>query len=97
MRSDTFFSAAIRWMSRKALSWMASRRRLISSSPQKKLEKSCTHSKYETITPPELAITSGTRVMPRSANTLSPALVTGPLAPSTTSLALTRSARFSST
>jgi hypothetical protein len=43
---------------------IASRRALISSSLQKKLEKSCTHSKYDTVTPPALASTSGTTRIP---------------------------------
>ena len=73
---------------RKASCMMRSSRLLISSSVQKKELKSCTHSKYDTVTPPALASTSGTTVMPFSASRSSAAGMVGPLAPSTTSLAL---------
>ena len=45
---------------------MRSRRSLISTSGQKKLEKSCTHSEVANRYPPALAMTSGTTVIPRS-------------------------------
>ncbi len=57
---------------------------LISSSVQKKLEKSCTHSKYDTVTPPALAITSGATRILRSRRMSSASGVVGPLAPSMT-------------
>ena len=79
----------------KASLMMRSRRLLISSSVQKNELKSCTHSKYDTVTPPALASTSGTTVTPRSASRSSAAGMVGPLAPSTIRRALIRPA-FSS-
>jgi hypothetical protein len=59
VRNDTLCSSATAQTPAKASRMTRSRRSLISSSVQKKLEKSCTHSKYDTVTPPALAITSG--------------------------------------
>src|SRR5216683_3139317 len=67
---------------------------LTSCSDQKKDCRSCTHSKYDTVTPPALARMSGTRKMPRSRKMASASGVVGPLAPSTISFALTSRALF---
>src|ERR1700682_1982316 len=61
---------------------MRSSRRLISPSSQKNDCRSCTHSKYETVTPPALARMSGTTMMPRCSRMRSASGVVGPLAPS---------------
>ena len=65
-------------------SFSASRRR-ISSRSQKRRPRSCTHSKYETVTPPAFVSTSGRTGIPRSARIASAATDVGPFAPSTTS------------
>ena len=59
---------------------------------QKYSWRPCTHSKYETTTPPALASTSGRTRTPRSSRISSAAGVTGPLAPSQIIRALTRGA-----
>ena len=64
----------------------------ISSRFQNSLPRSCTHSKYETVTPPAFVRTSGRTVMPRSARISSAPIVVGPFAPSATSLHATRGA-----
>src|SRR5215475_11501458 len=53
-----------------------------STSFQKYSWRPCTHSKYETTTPPAFASTSGRMRMPRSSRIASAAGVTGPFAPS---------------
>ncbi len=68
------------------------RRTLTSSSAQKSCWRSCTHSKYETITPPALHRMSGTTVIPRWARMRSASGVVGPLAPSAISLQRSRPA-----
>src|SRR5260363_242283 len=70
-------------MAANASHMICSRRRLISVSVQKKLEKSCTHSKEETVTPPAFAITSGITRMPFAFRISSAVGVVGPLAAST--------------
>ena len=59
------------------------RRSFTSSSSQKYAWRSWTHSKYETVTPPEFARMSGTTRMPRSLKISSACGVVGPLAAST--------------
>ena len=66
-----------------------SSRALISEASQKKLSRSWTHSKYETVTPPALARMSGTTLTPRSCRIASAPGVVGALAPSTTMRART--------
>src|SRR5262245_1405634 len=53
---------------------------LTSRSDQKKSCRSCTHSKYETVTPPALARVSGSTSTPRSWRISSASGVVGPLA-----------------
>ena len=67
-------------------------RALTSSSFQKYSCRPCTHSKYETTTPPAFASTSGRTSTPFASRISSAAGVTGPFAPSTISFAFTRSA-----
>ena len=67
----------------------------ISSRPQKRRPRSCTHSKYDTVTPPAFASTSGSTRMPRSRRIASASTEVGPFAPSVIRRAWTRSA-FSS-
>src|ERR1022692_4230171 len=62
-----------------------------SISVQKKPYRSCTHSKYDTVTPPALHRMSGMTSTPRANNSLSAPGVVGPLAASATILALMRS------
>src|SRR6218665_11917 len=88
VRRLTPCSAATCQMPAKASCMMRTRRALISSSLQKKLEKSCTHSKELTVTPPALAITSGSTSTSLSCRMSSASGVVGPLAPSITTLAL---------
>ena len=64
----------------------------ISSRSQNRRPRSCTHSKYDTVTPPALARMSGTTGIPRSAKIASASSVVGPFAPSTISFASTRPA-----
>jgi hypothetical protein len=68
------------------------KRAFTSSSVQKKCCRLCTHSKYDTVTPPALARMSGTTKMPRSRRISSAARSVGPFAPSTTILQRSRSA-----
>ncbi len=63
-----------------------------SSSFQKYSWRPCTHSKYETTTPPAFASTSGRMRTPLSSRIASAAGVTGPFAPSQMIFALTWSA-----
>src|SRR5215208_4837401 len=65
---------------------------LTSRSSQRKCWRFCTHSKYETTTPPAFAITSGTTWTPLSARIASAFGVVGLLAPSAIILHLSRSA-----
>ena len=69
---------------RRRSSFSASRWRISSRSQNSRL-RSCTHSKYETVTPPALVRTSGSTGIPRAARIPSPATDVGPLAPSATS------------
>src|ERR1035438_8625495 len=59
-----------------------------SISVQKKPYRSCTHSKYDTVTPPALHRMSGITSTPRANNSLSAPGVVGPLAASATILAV---------
>ena len=77
-------SASSQTRSNASPSLSASRRR-ISSRSQKRRLRSCTHSKYETVTPPAFVSTSGRTGMPRSARIASAATDVGPFAPSATS------------
>jgi hypothetical protein len=67
----------------------------ISSRPQKRRPRSCTHSKYETVTPPAFVRMSGRIGIPRSARIASASSEVGPFAPSEISRAWIRCA-FSS-
>ena len=67
-------------------------RSFTSSSVQKNCCASCTHSKYETVTPPAFARMSGTTKTPRSRRIASASSVVGPFAPSTRSRARMRPA-----
>ena len=67
-------------------------RSFTSSSDQEYAWMSCTHSKYETVTPPALARMSGTTAMPRWAKISSASGSVGPFAASTMIEAFTRSA-----
>src|SRR5207237_9372007 len=78
-----------RWRASPIMSDSLSR---ISSRSQKSRPRSCTHSKYETVTPPAFARMSGTTGIPRSPRISSASIVVGPFAPSTTSVACTRPA-----
>src|SRR5438105_4129022 len=60
-RSSRVFRTSLKARERIAFSFW-----LTSCSDQKNDCRSCTHSKYETVTPPALARMSGTRKMPRS-------------------------------
>ena len=77
---------ACSWVSRNARAILRLRRSLISSSSQKLACRSCTHSKYETVTPPALARMSGSTMMPRSNRMSSASGSVGPLAASATIL-----------
>ena len=59
----------------------------ISSRPQNRRPMSCTHSKYETVTPPAFVRMSGRTGMPRAARIASASIEVGPFAPSATSRA----------
>src|SRR5581483_11596817 len=80
-----FSSATSHTRSNASLILSASRPR-ISSRSQKSRPRSCTHSKYDTVTPPALAR------MSRTAKIASASIVVGPFAPSTTSRVWTRPA-----
>ena len=84
-----FFSSFVFSTSEKARVRIAFSFWLTSCSDQKKDWRSCTHSKYDTVTPPALARMSGMRKIPRSRKISSASGVVGPFAPSTISLALT--------
>src|SRR5450759_4602721 len=89
LRSSFVFSTSENALERIAFSFW-----LTSCSDQKKDCRSCTHSKYDTVTPPAFARISGTRKMSRSRKIVSASGVVGPFAPSTISFALTsRNAR----
>ena len=88
-----FFSSFVLRTSPKARERIAFSFWLTSCSDQKKDWRSCTHSKYDTVTPPAFARMSGTRKMSRSRKISSPSGVVGPLAPSTISFALIRALR----
>src|SRR6266540_1919028 len=79
-------------VSLKARVEMSFRRAFTSSSFQKYSWRPCTHSKYETTTPPAFASTSGKTRIPRSSRISSAAGVVGPFAPSQTIFAFTLSA-----
>src|SRR5215475_9174618 len=85
-------SSATRQVSLNARVVMSRSFELISSSFQKYSWRPCTHSKYETTTPPAFASTSGRIRMPRSSRISSAAGVTGPFAPSAMIFAFTWSA-----
>ena len=83
VRRSTFLSARERTTSRNARDRIFVSRSFTSSSVQKNCCASCTHSKYETVTPPAFARMSGTTKTPRSRRISSASSVVGPLAPST--------------
>src|SRR5581483_10583569 len=62
----------------------------MSSRFQKRRPRSCTHSKYETVTPPAFVRMSGSTGIPRSAKIASASSDVGPFAPSAIMRALTR-------
>ena len=64
----------------------------MSSRPQKKRPMSCTHSKYDTVTPPAFVRMSGSTGIPRSRKIASASSEVGPLAPSAIMRAFTRGA-----
>ena len=76
----------------KAVAIFSSSRDRISSRSQKKRPMSCTHSKYETVTPPAFVRMSGSTWMPRSARISSASGDVGPFAPSARSCAWIRGA-----
>ena len=81
--------SAVSWKARVTISFS---RAFTSSSFQKYSCRPCTHSKYETTTPPALASTSGRTTTPRSSRMSSAAGVTGPFAPSAIMRAFTSAA-----
>src|SRR5439155_8818519 len=71
IRIGTLRSSAIPSTSTYARSMIRRSFMFTSSSSQKYAWRSCTHSKYETVTPPEFARMSGTSRIPRSSRILS--------------------------
>ena len=69
---------------RRRSTTISCRRSFTSSSVQKNSWRPCTHSKYETTTPPAFASTSGTTSTPFASRISSAAGVVGPFAPSST-------------
>ena len=86
---DTLRARAVAQVSSNARVTMSLSFAFTSASFQKYSWRPCTHSKYETTTPPALASTSGRISTPLSSRISSAAGVIGPFAPSTIIGALT--------
>src|SRR5262245_4334899 len=81
-RSGTFRSSAMSHTRSNAFESFSASFARISSRVQKRRPRSCTHSKYDTVTPPALVSTSGRTGIPRSQRMASASSDVGPFAPS---------------
>src|SRR3989454_5474717 len=91
-RMSTFFVSRMSQTRLNALTMMPSSFSSTSFFVQKNSDRFCTHSKYDTVTPPPLAKMSGITRMPRLCKMSSASGVVGPFAPSATIFPLMRGA-----